>query len=125
MIARRPTDALRVVLDQLEGPYVLRVECEHFHCRGPLGRWTLDPGLGIAVVDDRPARPEDRSSAPRPFTAAAQAGKGYRRGPNTSDANGTYTATCKKCGRKKQLGEVFRTKLFFQALHDHQTVVLA
>lgn len=125
LAAPRPTPALRELMDQIHGYYVLRVECDSNHCRGPLGRWQLNTLTGIAVEWYRPNRLEDRTSAPRPSTAAASLNKGHRSGYATHDADGTYTARCSKCGRKLGFGVEYRTRLFLQALHDHQQVILA
>jgi hypothetical protein len=120
-----PSPQYRNLLAALGGPYRLRIACAHADCSGPLGWWRLEPSKGIAVVDDRPSRPADRNQNARPFTAAARDGKGYRSGPNTHDADGTYTATCSRCHHKKQLGPSYRTRLFLTALRDHQDTVYA
>lgn len=124
VFAPQPTPAYRELLQQLGASFWLRLQCQREHCGGRLGWWRFDTSAGIAVVDDRPTRPVDRVSAARPFTAAARDHKGYRTGPNTHDAGGTYTAECSKCHRRVPLGTTYRSRLFLQALHDHRNVIL-
>lgn len=125
IFAPQPTPAYHDILQQIGGSFWLAVQCQRQSCRGRLGWWRLDTSKGVAVVDDRPTRPADRvGEAARPYTAAARDHKGYRTGPNTHDADGTYTAECSKCHRRVQLGTTYRSRLFLQALYDHQSVIL-
>lgn len=122
IVARLVSPKFKAVLYELGGPYVIRVNCNRRGCSGTFGRWVLNPGAGIATVYDEPRRPEDRSE-PRPWTKAAAEGKGYRQGPTTADANGSFTFCCSKCRREICLGPEKRTERFLQALKDQRIFI--
>jgi hypothetical protein len=122
MIARWVSEEFKEALSALGGPYILPVRCRRRGCPGTLGRLLLDPGRGMAIVYDEPLRPKDRD-VPRPWTKATVDGKGYREGPTTADANGTFSARCRICGREVQLGPESRTAGFLEALFDRRDAV--
>lgn len=124
LVAAALTPEYRQLLPTLGGPYVLRVVCGHRGCRGTLGSWRMDPGKGIAVIHEYPSRPEDRT-VPRPYTAAADKGVGYRTGSTTPDGDGTHTSECSKCHHRHDFGVTFRTRLFLAALLDRHTSIYA
>jgi hypothetical protein len=125
LVAMMISPEFRDALHSLGSWPVLDVDCRRAHCRARLERWTLAPSDGIAGTYFVPKRMEDRLSAPVPATARAVAGKGARL-PETSslDAKGTYSLRCPKCGLVNALSPERRTKMYLEALRDHQFPVL-
>lgn len=123
MIARWISDDFVESLYALGGPYILPARCRRRGCPGAFGKFLLDPEWGMAIVYDETRRPEERD-VPRPWTKAYMEGKGYRDGPNTADANGTFKARCRKCKREIDLSPEYRTRRFLEALLGRKDAML-
>lgn len=124
LVAVMASEELRRALHDLGSWPVLKVHCRRSHCQARLERWVLAPSDGIAGTYFVPNREQDRNSAPVPATARAVAGKGNRLKQTSShDAKGAYSLCCPDCGEVTPLSPELRTKLYLEAVRDHQTTI--
>ena len=122
LVAAVKSDAYLASLAELGTLPSLPVECAKPTCGKRLGKWKLNPGVGIAEPDYAPQRAE--SPAPKPFTARVAVGKGnIVDGPNTHDGLGTFTYVCSQCHRNIRITAQRRTVLYLTALRDKQQII--